>query len=308
MQLTFLVIFTIAGIILFSSMQDSAAEESIKISIAQGSSVLGCDARDLCYIPNPIIVNMTDVVEWVNQDSEPHTVTSGTPESGPDGIIYSAVMQPGEVFAFSFDESGAFSYYCTLHPWMEGIIVANPLRLESTSLYEIEQMRLSESGSVIGTIQTDKPQALKELEIELKFTDEKNSILVHMNYDIRIIQDNEDVLLNENAHSVDGYAELRTEILESDNPVEIIIGIRGIYLASESEKLVSETITFLVSDETSVKKGVSPKAQMKSGVNSYDVICRQGFELMIKNSDKSAACVTLDSIGKLIVRGWGNLV
>ncbi len=308
MELRFVVIFVIVGIILFSTMKDSiAAEESIKISIPQGTSVLGCEIRDLCYIPNPIFVNVTDVVEWINNDSAPHTVTSGSPEEGPDGIIYSDVLQSGEVFAFSFDESGAFPYYCTLHPWMEGVIIAKPLLQQSLALHEIEQMALSESGSVIGTISTDFIKAGNPLEIELRFTDEKNAILVHFNYDIRMTQDNEEILFRENVHSVDGHQELNIKSLESDNPVEVTIGIRGIYLISESEKPVLETITFLISNERDVKKGVSPKAQIEQGVKLPDVICRQGFELLMKNSDRSAACVTFDSVEKLIARGWGSI-
>lgn len=308
MELRFFVIFVIVGIILFSTMDNSVAEkESIKVSIPKGTSTLGCEVKSLCYIPDPIFVNVGDVVEWTNHDSSVHTVTSGSPKAGADGIIFSDLMQPEEVFAFSFDESGSFSYYCTVHPWMEGLVIVKPFLLKQLTLHEIEQMSLSESGSIIGTIKTDQPKAGKPLPIEIKFTDEKNSILVHMNYDIRIIQDNEDVLLQEIIHSTDGYGELKTRSLESDNPVEMIVGIRGIYLTSESTKPVSETMTFIISDESAVKKGVSPKAQMEHGIKLSDVICRQGFEFIVKNSDRSAACVTFDSVEKLIQRGWGSL-
>ena len=30
---------------------------------------------------------------------------------------------PGESWSYKFEESGTFSYYCTIHPWMEGIII-----------------------------------------------------------------------------------------------------------------------------------------------------------------------------------------
>ena len=51
---------------------------------------------------------------------------------------------------------------------------------------------------------------------------------------------------------------------------------------------------------------MSPKAQMKHGVDPGDVQCRQGFELVMKNSNSSAACINLHSIEKLIQRGWAS--
>jgi hypothetical protein len=51
---------------------------------------------------------------------------------------------------------------------------------------------------------------------------------------------------------------------------------------------------------------MSPKAQMKHGIDSADVQCRQGFELVMKNSDSSAACINLHSVEKLIQRGWAS--
>jgi len=51
---------------------------------------------------------------------------------------------------------------------------------------------------------------------------------------------------------------------------------------------------------------MSPKAQMKHGIDSADVQCRQGFELVMKNSDSSAACINSHSVEKLIQRGWAS--
>ena len=308
MKLRFFIIFTLIGILSLSTIQNSFAEESIKVSIPKGASVLGCEVNSLCYIPDPISVNVGDVVEWTNLDSAVHTVSSGTPKDGEDGIIYSGLMQPDEVFAFSFDESGTFPYFCTIHPWMEGLIVANPILIKPVKSSEIIETRLSESGDIIVTILTDIPKAREALSLELQFTDENDILIDHMNYDLRIIQDNEDILLQENVHSVDGVSEVQSMILESDNPVEITMGLRGIYLDSEDVKSVYETMDILISDETSSTNGISPRAQMERGVLLSDVACRQGFELVMKNSDKSAACVTLDSVEKLIARGWASLI
>jgi len=56
-----------------------------------------------------------------------------------------------------------------------------------------------------------------------------------------------------------------------------------------------------------IAKGISPKAQTQRGVHSQDVICRQGFGLIKKNTDRSPVCVTSESMEKLLARGWGSL-
>ena len=52
---------------------------------------------------------------------------------------------------------------------------------------------------------------------------------------------------------------------------------------------------------------ISPRAQMNQGVDSAEVKCRQGFDLVMKNSNGSAACVKSQSVEKLIQRGWASL-
>ena len=52
---------------------------------------------------------------------------------------------------------------------------------------------------------------------------------------------------------------------------------------------------------------MSSKAQIKQGVDSADVQCRQGFELVMKNSNGSTACINSHSVEKLIQRGWASL-
>jgi len=51
----------------------------------------------------------------------------------------------------------------------------------------------------------------------------------------------------------------------------------------------------------------SPKKQMKSGVNTVDVTCKQGLELILKTTDGSAACVKPATASTLIERGWAKL-
>ncbi len=59
-------------------------------------------------------------------------------------------------------------------------------------------------------------------------------------------------------------------------------------------------------DTASVKQ-MSPRAQIKSGIASNEISCKTGFELILKSSDNSPACVKELHVEKLIQRGWGKL-
>jgi len=82
----------------------------------------GCDETDTCYIPSTITVAKGEPVVWVNEDVAFHSVTSGIYDS-PTGLFDSGHMDPYQSFSFTFDESGNYDYYCTLHPWMKGQVI-----------------------------------------------------------------------------------------------------------------------------------------------------------------------------------------
>jgi plastocyanin len=68
------------------------------------------------------------MVTWKNDDSVPHTVTSGIVESGtpkPDGKFDSGIIAPGKGFSFVFDAPGEYDYYCLLHPFMTGKVAVS---------------------------------------------------------------------------------------------------------------------------------------------------------------------------------------
>src|SRR5918999_356041 len=104
---------------------DGADIEEAIVIIPEGSSSLTDDA----YRPNPIEVNTGDTVTWINDDLTSHTATSGNPESGSTGMFGGTDDSPeiigpeGGTQSFTFDETGEFEYYCTLHPSMVGTVI-----------------------------------------------------------------------------------------------------------------------------------------------------------------------------------------
>ena len=81
-----------------------------------------CGPNDDCYIPSKITIKPGETVYWQNQDAAFHSVTSGFYDD-PDGLFDSELLDPEDIFSYKFTEEGIYDYYCTLHPWMKGIIL-----------------------------------------------------------------------------------------------------------------------------------------------------------------------------------------
>ena len=91
----------------------------VDIFMPTKSSRPGCEESNLCYIPSLVEINAGDSITWQNQDVAFHSVTSGTYEN-PDGLFDSGHLDPYQSFTLTFDNTGEYDYFCTLHPWMNG--------------------------------------------------------------------------------------------------------------------------------------------------------------------------------------------
>jgi len=98
---------------------------SVDVSIPIGTAVPGCEETNDCYLPQDVSINAGDTVIWSNTDTAAHTVTSGGPTDGPDGIFDSSLFMAGATFEITFDNSGSYDYFCMVHPWMQGNVQVN---------------------------------------------------------------------------------------------------------------------------------------------------------------------------------------
>ncbi len=86
---------------------------------------------DLTFDPETVTVPQGGTVVWENDGSVAHTVTADT-EAIPDGTAYFAsggfdseraarrdisggLLEPGETFEHTFEQPGAYGYYCIPH-------------------------------------------------------------------------------------------------------------------------------------------------------------------------------------------------
>lgn len=69
----------------------------------------------LKFDPDPLTVNRSDTVVWVNKDPFPHTVTA-------KGAFDSHEIATGRSWKYVAKKVGEYSYVCTLHPNMHGTL------------------------------------------------------------------------------------------------------------------------------------------------------------------------------------------
>lgn len=67
------------------------------------------------FSPAELTVKTGTTVTWKNQDDIPHTVVSA-------GKFKSGALDTDDSFSFTFTAPGDYTYFCSLHPHMTGMI------------------------------------------------------------------------------------------------------------------------------------------------------------------------------------------
>lgn len=102
-------LLSIAALLVFAA----AATPAYAAATAAGPTI---DITKFAFNPAEITVEPGTTVIWVNHDEVPHAVASN------DKAITSKALDTDDRFAHTFDQGGDYSYYCTLHPFMTGVV------------------------------------------------------------------------------------------------------------------------------------------------------------------------------------------
>jgi len=51
---------------------------------------------------------------------------------------------------------------------------------------------------------------------------------------------------------------------------------------------------------------IPPLQQLKAGISANDIVCKQGFELVVKSKNNSPVCIKPSSVQKLVTWGWAR--
>lgn len=87
---------------------------SLMLAVEADAAEHRVEIRDFAYSPTPLNVAVGDTVIFSNHDPVPHTVTDRA------GAFDSGQIESGSSWTFTATQAGEFTYYCTLHPRMEG--------------------------------------------------------------------------------------------------------------------------------------------------------------------------------------------
>ncbi|MFZ0183949.1 MAG: hypothetical protein WBV92_04770 [Nitrosotalea sp.] len=95
------------------------------------------------YWPPEIQARQNDTIQWTNNDTTAHTITSGVPDKPTyyGKIFDSGTINPGETYSLkipSGHEWSAYYYFDKIHPWMTGKIDVGVAYLETSPDFNIE--------------------------------------------------------------------------------------------------------------------------------------------------------------------------
>ena len=248
---SFFVLFAMVAGLVATTPAAYADHSEVTILPADGSGVPGCEeTADGCYIPTTATVDVGGVVIMSNTDTVAHTYTSGTPESGPDGIFDTSLLIAGGSFEWSPDTVGEYPYFCIVHPWMMGTIIVQEVGAAEKADdhgddHGDEMMMLSGdatgmlSDGTMVSIWASAPTAGEAMEISIEFADAE-----HVNHDISVTQNGEEVLNDEGAHHHEGTGMHTTAPLSSSDPVDITITFQGYGVSDPKTGPIGEEVVF----------------------------------------------------------------
>lgn len=206
------------------AFSQNAREHSVVIPVGGGNPTPDLTFQNVAnwYEPKKLSVAQGDTVTWKNNDTEPHSATSGigggivsahTGEKGkPDGVFDSGLFGSGKSWSYKFNKAGTYSYFCTIHPWMEGVITVVATSSAKIPSYPVDGNGNKQEVWPVHTFSKDgkydidlswDPKVIRTGEPVTFFADffdaRTNARLQIVPYDFIMIQDGKEV---DNVHSL----------------------------------------------------------------------------------------------------------
>lgn len=234
------VFFIISFLIFFpyiSGIEIHAEQKTVVIPFGAYNPELNTPA-EVWFDPPTISIKVGDSVTWVNDDREGHTVTSGqgsgrfgwmSDDFGQaDGFFDSLRFLPGDSWSYAFQEKGVFRYFCTIHPWMEGFVIVDPIIPDyphdamGNKIEKFPVIEYTDDGLIELDI-TWEPNVIKTFEkvvlIYHTYDPATNSNLDKMSYDIIITQNGREVFRDSGVTQIGG--DYRNVLFEESGPIKI---------------------------------------------------------------------------------------
>jgi plastocyanin len=85
-------------------------------SASAAPATLRIDISKFAFDPMEVTVAPGTKIIWINKDETPHTVTSR------GRTFTSKALDTDDTYEYTFNRKGDFTYYCTVHPFMSGVV------------------------------------------------------------------------------------------------------------------------------------------------------------------------------------------
>jgi plastocyanin len=97
------------------------SSSSAQIVTCPTTSVIAVSISNSQFQPASSTISANGIVQWTNEDSIIHTVTSGASRI-PDDRFDSGNLSPGAKVCIQFLTAGSYQYFCRIHQFMAGTI------------------------------------------------------------------------------------------------------------------------------------------------------------------------------------------
>lgn len=87
-----------------------------------GTATDTVEIKNFLFEPAAVTVPVGTKITFTNQDSAPHTATSG-PAPELRGVFDTGTLAKGESKAVTLSKAGTFAYYCELHAFMKATVI-----------------------------------------------------------------------------------------------------------------------------------------------------------------------------------------
>ena len=228
-----------------------ASAEQVSVSVPQGTSVPGCEETNECFLPYMITIHPGDEVVWSNDDTAAHTVTSGTPAVGADGLFDSSLFMAGATFSHTFDTLGEYDYFCMVHPWMLGkvfVTVGGGIEKDLGTMTMGSTESNTKVDNLVANIVSSDGYANETMTIDVTITDLEDNPAEHITYNIQAIHGTI-VLLNEEGHMHEGTitnthtTNALTIDASDDDPITITVNAVGFGHGEQYQEVFGEIAT-----------------------------------------------------------------
>jgi plastocyanin len=101
------------GMHIIVKYESSPVNSAVTSTASQNSVAI----QNYAFNPSTLTIQKGANVTWTNYDSVQHNVVSDS------SAFSSPLLNKGDTYTHQFNDSGSFSYICSIHPYMKGTIV-----------------------------------------------------------------------------------------------------------------------------------------------------------------------------------------